>query len=352
MPPELIIEDRVINDDADCYVIAEIGANHMGDVEIAKEMITKARESGVNAVKFQKRDNKSLFTKEMYDSPYVNPNSFGPTYGEHRDALEFGLDEFSELIRHSKEEGVTMITSAFDFNSADFLAELEMPAYKTASADITNTPFLKYIAEIGKPMIVSTGGSSLEDVQRAYDTIMPINDQICFLQCTSSYPAEAADMNLNVIQTYKDTFPDCVIGLSDHQNGIAMALVGYVLGARVIEKHFTLNRGWRGTDQPFSLEPGGLRRLVRDLGRAKVAFGDGVKRRMESEIIPLKKLGKKLVAARNIPAGHKMTAEDFAIKVPNDGLPPYHLDAMIGQVTTKALEVDENVTFEVLEESA
>jgi N-acetylneuraminate synthase/sialic acid synthase len=352
MSPELIIEDRVINDDADCYVIAEIGANHMGDVEIAKEMITKARESGVNAVKFQKRNSKSLFTKEMYDSPYVNANSFGATYGEHRDALEFGLDEFSELIRHSKEEGVTMITSAFDFKSADFLAELEMPAYKTASADITNTPFLKYIAEIGKPMIVSTGGSSLEDVQRAYDTIMPINDQICFLQCTSSYPAEAADMNLNVIQTYKDTFPDCVIGLSDHQNGIAMALVGYVLGARVIEKHFTLNRGWRGTDQPFSLEPGGLRRLVRDLGRAKVAFGDGVKRRMESEVIPMKKLGKKLVAARNIPAGHKMKAEDFAIKVPNDGLPPYHLDAMIGQVTTKALEVDENVTFEVLEESA
>jgi sialic acid synthase len=352
MAPELIIEDRVINDDADCYVIAEIGANHMGDVEIAKEMITKARESGVNAVKFQKRDSKSLFTKEMYDSPYVNANSFGATYGEHRDALEFGLDEFSELIKHSKEEGVTMITSAFDFKSADFLAELEMPAYKTASADITNTPFLKYIAEIGKPMIVSTGGSSLEDVQRAYDVIMPINDQVCFLQCTSSYPAEADDMNLRVIQTYKDAFPDCVIGLSDHQNGIAMALVGYVLGARVIEKHFTLNRGWRGTDQPFSLEPGGLRRLVRDLGRAKVAFGDGVKRRMESEEIPMKKLGKKLVAARNIPAGHKMAAEDFAIKVPNDGLPPYHLDAMIGQVTTKALEVDENVTFEVLEDSA
>jgi len=352
MAPELIIEDRVINEDADCYVIAEIGANHMGDVEIAKEMITKARESGVNAVKFQKRDSKSLFTKTMYDSPYVNANSFGATYGEHRDALEFGLDEFSELIRHSKEEGVTMITSAFDFKSADFLAELEMPAYKTASADIMNTPFLKYIAEIGKPMIVSTGGSSLEDVQRAYDTIMPINDQVCFLQCTSSYPAEADDMNLRVIQTYKDTFPDCVIGLSDHQNGIAMALVGYVLGARVIEKHFTLNRGWRGTDQPFSLEPGGLRRLVRDLGRAKVAFGDGVKRRMASEEIPMKKLGKKLVAARNIPAGHKMTAEDFAIKVPNDGLPPYHLDAMIGQVTTKALEEDENVTFEVLEERA
>lgn len=352
MAPELIIEDRVINNDADCYVIAEIGANHMGKLDIAKEMITRARECGVNAVKFQKRDNKSLFTKQMFDSPYENENSFGPTYGEHRDALEFGLDEFAELIKHSKEQGVTMITTPFDFKSADFLAELEMPAYKTASADITNTPFLKYIAEMGKPMLVSTGGSSLEDVQRAHDAILPINDQVCFLQCTSSYPAEAEDMNLRVIQTYKDAFPDCVIGLSDHQNGIAMALVGYVLGARVIEKHFTLNRGWRGTDQPFSLEPGGLRRLVRDLQRAKVGLGDGVKRRLETEVIPLKKLGKKLVAARNIPAGHVMTEADFAIKVPNDGLPPYHIYAMIGQVTTKALELDENITFEILEERA
>ena len=159
-------------------------------------------------------------------------------------------------------------------------------------------------------------------------------------------------MNLKVIQTYKEAFPDCVIGLSDHQNGIAMALVGYVLGARVIEKHFTLNRAWRGTDQPFSLEPGGLRRLVRDLQRAKVGFGDGVKRKMDSEVTPMKKLGKKIVAARNIPAGHVMTEADFAFKVPNDGLPPYHMDSMIGKVTTKALDEDENVTFEVLEDRA
>ena len=134
MMPELIIDDRVINDDSDCYVIAEIGANHMGKIDVAKEMITRARECGVNAVKFQKRNNKSLFTKDMYNSPYVNENSFGSTYGEHRDALEFGLDEFSELIKHSREQGVTMITTPFDFKSADFLAELEMPAYKTASA--------------------------------------------------------------------------------------------------------------------------------------------------------------------------------------------------------------------------
>ena len=352
MAPELIIDDRVINDDSDCYVIAEIGANHMGKIDVAKEMITRARECGVNAVKFQKRDNKSLFTKDLYNSPYVNENSFGSTYGEHRDALEFGLDEFSELIKHSREQGVTMITTPFDFKSADFLTELEMPAYKTASADITNTPFLKYIAEIGKPMVVSTGGSTFEDVQRAHDLLMPINGQVCFLQCTSSYPAEAEDMNLKVIQTYKEAFPDCVIGLSDHQNGIAMALVGYVLGARVIEKHFTLNRGWRGTDQPFSLEPGGLRRLVRDLQRAKVGFGDGVKRKMDSEVTPMKKLGKKIVAARNIPAGHVMTEADFAFKVPNDGLPPYHMDSMIDKVTTKALDEDENVTFEVLEDRA
>ena len=139
-----------------------------------------------------------------------------------------------------------MFATPFDFSSVDFLADLEMPAYKTASGDITNIPLLKYIAEIGKPMLVSTGGATIDDVQRAYDAIMPINKRLCILQCTSSYPAEPEELNLRVIETYRQRFPDIVVGLSDHQNGIAMAIVAYMLGARVVEKHFTLNRAWKG----------------------------------------------------------------------------------------------------------
>lgn len=345
---KLKIVNDVIDDGSDCYVIAEIGHNHQGDVDKAKEMFRVAKGCGVNAVKLQKRDNRSLYTRKLYDSPYDHENSYGPTYGAHREALEFGLEEYRELKRYAAEIGITMFATAFDFASADFLAELDMPAYKIASGDLINTPLLKYVAKLGKPMIVSTGGGTMEDIQRAYYTIMGINQQLCLLQCTANYPVESEDMNLRVIARLRERFPDIVVGLSDHQSGIAMAPVAYTLGARVIEKHFTLNRAWKGTDHAFSLEPEGLRKLVRDLRRVKQALGDGAKQPLPGEIKPLYKMGKKLVAARNLPAGHVLTREDIAIKSPNDGLPPYELDNLLGKTTQRPLEEDENFSFEDL----
>lgn len=343
-----MIESQVIDDDSDCYVIAEIGHNHQGNLEKAKGLFLRAKECGVNAVKLQKRDNCSLYTRAMYDMPYNHENSFGPTYGAHREALEFGRDEYVELKRYARELGLTMFATAFDFASADFLAELDMPAYKIASGDLKNTPLLKHVAQIGRPMFVSTGGATMEDAQRAYDTIMPINPQLCLMQCTASYPVEPENMNLRVITAYRERFPEVVVGLSDHQSGIAMALVAYALGTRVIEKHFTLNRAWKGTDHAFSLEPIGMRKLVRDLRRAQLALGDGVKRPYSCEEKPLYKMAKKLVAARSIPASHVLTHKDIAIKSPNDGLPPYELDRVIGKVTLRALQEDENISFEDL----
>ena len=348
MPRMLTIDGQQISDEDDCFLIAEIGCNHMGDIENAKKIISRAKDAGASAVKLQKRDNPSLFTKEMFDSPYVNENSFGDTYGLHRQALEFERDEYIELQRYAEDVGITLFATPFDFKSVEFLADLNVPAFKTASGDITNTPMLKHIAQIGKPMIVSTGGASMEDVERAYDAIAPINPNFCILQCTSAYPALTEDMNLKVIETYRERFPDTVIGLSDHQNGIAMALVGYMLGARVIEKHFTLNRSWKGTDQPFSLESEGLRKLVRDLQRTKEAMGDGVKRQLPKEETPLYKLAKKLVAARNMSAGHVLTVDDVAIKSPNDGLPPYELDNVLGKTLLRPLEEYENISFAAL----
>lgn len=342
---------RIFRDGADCYVIAEIGHNHQGDLNKAKEFFRSAKECGVNAVKLQKRDNRTLYTRVMYDSPYDNENSFGPTYGAHREALEFRREEYTELLRYAHELGLTMFATAFDFRSADFLAELDMPAYKIASGDLINIPLLKHVARIGKPMIVSTGGGAMEDVQRAYDAIMPLNRNLCLLQCTASYPVDPQEMNLRVIATFRESFPDVVIGLSDHQNGIALALVAYTLGARVIEKHFTLNRAWKGTDHAFSLEPGGMRRLVRDLQRAASAMGDGVKRTYASEAKPLVKMAKKIVAARNLPAGHKLTWADIALKSPNDGLPPNQLDQVLGRLTRRSLEEDENIVLEDLSDA-
>ena len=210
-------------------------------------------------------------------------------------------------------------------------------------------PFLRYVAAFGRPMLLSTGGGTLEDVDRAVEAILAANEQLAVLHCTASYPADVEDLNLSVIGALRERYPDLVIGLSDHHNGIAMALVGYMLGARVFEKHFTLNHAWKGTDHAYSLMPDGMRRFVRDLDRIPAALGDGVKRKLPSEERPLTKMGKKLVAARSLPAGHVLVAGDLVAKSPADGgLPPYELDALLGRTLARDLAADEDVTHEHL----
>jgi len=348
--PELVVDGRRIGDDTPAYVVAEIGHNHQGDVEKAKALIHAAKECGVDAVKLQKRDNRRLYTRELYDAPYDNEHSFGRTYGEHREALELSPAEWLELREFCREEGVTLFGTVFDEPSADFLAELGAPAFKIASADLVNTPLLRHVAAFGKPIFLSTGGGTLEDVERAVDTILPLNPHLCVLQCTASYPCAVEELNLRVIETYRERFPEVVVGLSDHQSGIAMALVGYMLGARVIEKHFTLDHAWKGSDHAFSLMPEGMRRLVRDLHRVPVALGDGVKRPLPSEERPLEKMGKKLVAARDLPAGHVLAPGDVEARSPADGgLPPYELDRLLGRRLLRPLAFEQDVTFDDVE---
>jgi sialic acid synthase len=344
---ELVVDGRVITRDGPAYVIAEIGHNHQGDLEKAKALVRSARECGADAVKLQKRDNRSLYTRAAYDAPYDNEHSFGETYGEHREALELSASDWLELREFSKEEGITLFGTVFDEASADFLAELGMPAFKIASGDLTNVPLLRHVASFGRPMFVSTGGGSMEDVERAVDTILPLNEQLCVLQCTASYPCEVEELNLGVIETYRERFPELVVGLSDHQSGIAMSVVGYMLGARVLEKHFTLNHAWKGSDHAFSLMPEGLRRLVRDLHRVPDAVGDGVKHPLDSEERPLEKMGKKLVAARDLPAGHAIVSGDLVAKSPADGgMRPYELDDLLGRTLVRPLAEDEAIAAE------
>src|SRR6266545_2702366 len=185
---QLRIDGVEIHDGGDCYVVAEIGHNHQGELDKAKQLIEAAKECGVNAVKLQKRSNRTLFTREFFDQPYDNEFSFGRTYGEHREALELGREEWIELQRYARELDITLFGTAFDFESADLLAELDVPVFKLASADLQNTPLLRHVAAFGKPMLLSTGGAVIEDVQRAVDAILPLNDRLCILQCTAAYP--------------------------------------------------------------------------------------------------------------------------------------------------------------------
>ncbi|HEY3186858.1 MAG TPA: N-acetylneuraminate synthase family protein [Solirubrobacteraceae bacterium] len=338
-----------IADHTDCYVIAEVGHNHQGSVETCKKIFDEAAACGAHAVKLQKRENRLLYTGDFFNKPYDNENSFGPTYGEHREALEFGRAEYRELQDYADELGVTFFATAFDHPSTEFLAGLDMPAYKVASADLTNTPLLRHIASIGKPVIISTGAATLDDVRRGYETVAEVNDQVAVLQCTSGYPAAFEELDLRVIDTYRQLFPESVVGLSSHDNGIAMAVAAYVLGARIVEKHFTLNRALKGTDHRFSLEPQGLRKLVRDLKRTRVALGDGAKRMYSSETEPATKMGKKLVARRGLPAGHVLREQDVIAKSPGDGLPPYEIQRIVGRVLRHPVPEDGTLTFELLD---
>lgn len=333
----------------DVFVIAEIGHNHQGSLDMARAMFLAAKNAGADAVKLQKRNNRTLFTKALYNQPYDNENSYGATYGEHREALEFKREEYVELQRYAKELGLMFFATPFDFESVDFLAELSMPAYKIASADLNNIPLQKYIAKLGKPIFLSTGGGTMADIRRACSAILELNPLLTILHCTAAYPVDAQDMNLSVIPSLMAEFPKQAIGLSDHENGIDAASIAYMLGARVFEKHFTLNRAFRGSDHSFSLEPEGLRKMIRNLNRIPVMLGDGKKWILESEKKPLKKMSKSLVASRNLSPGHRLTEKDVAIKSPSGGLPPFELERVLGKSLRVALAEDDFILLDSLE---
>ena len=345
----LRIQNIEISDESKCFIIAEIGHNHQGNIETAKKMIEVAADCGVSAVKLQKRSNKTLFTRSYYDRAYESENSFGKTYGEHREFLEFDLGQYRELQAFSSKLGLVFFATAFDFESADFLQSIDVPAYKLASGDLKNIPLMKYLAKFGKPLILSTGGGTTEDVDRAVKVLSDTNTPFSILQCTAGYPPEWNEVNLRVISDFRERYASPVIGFSSHDNGIAMSVAAYALGARVIEKHFTLNRTMRGTDHAFSLEPQGMRKLVRDLDRLHLAMGDGVKRQFESESGPLEKMGKKMVAAKNLEFGHVLCAEDVAFKSPGDGLAPWMIDEIMGRRARREIATDENLTTDIFE---
>jgi N-acetylneuraminate synthase/sialic acid synthase len=312
-------------------------------------MIKTAALCGVDAVKFQKRDSKVLYTNEMYHKPYESEDSFGHTYGEHREFLEFKWDEYVALKKSAEENNLEFMCTPFDFESIDFLERLGITSYKIASGDLTNTPLLKYVAKLGKPMFLSTGASSLQEIHLAYDTVAKYNDKICLLHTTSCYPTDYPDLNLSFIRTLKKDFPEAVIGYSSHDNGILAASIAYMLGATVIEKHFTINHSWKGTDHKFSLEPEGLRKQVRDLKRIEIALGDGKKIVRDIELQARVKMGKSLYTARALRADHTLAMEDIVIKSPGGGLAPYYLDKVIGSKTRFPLKQETMISFEQLE---
>lgn len=288
---ELTIAGRRIADDTPCYVIAEVGSNHQGSRTTAMEMVRAFADAGASAVKFQKRHNATLYTATMLERPYDGEQSFGATYGAHRAALEFTEGDFLHLVQTvGPAAHVPVFATAFDEPSADLLERVGVPAIKIPSGGLTDLALLRHVAMKRIPMIVSTGGGTMEDIDRAVRTILPWHQDLALLHCTASYPCAFEELNLRVIETLRTAYPGLVIGWSCHVHNLSMAMAAYTLGARIMETHVTLNRSMRGTDHGFSMEPATFKKLVKDLNRLPVALGDGVKRWYESEKGPISKM--------------------------------------------------------------
>lgn len=330
----IVINGRPIGDDLPPYVIAELGANHMGDFQLCLEMIRVAAHCGADAVKLQKRDNRAMFTKALYMQPYNSEEAYGETYGKHRDALDwFGRKEYLAVADECRELGIAFICSAFDEPSADFLATVGIDAVKIASCDVTNLPLLYRAAAIGKPVILSTGGADLEQIETAMAALWDAKAPAALLHCVSTYPNQDGQLNLRVIDHLRRAYPDTVVGFSSHHPAVFPNLLAWSQGARIFEVHFTLSRANRGTDHKYSLEPGALEKLCTDLRRCPEIMGDGVKQVLAQERTGFCwKMGKAIHPARDIPKGKVIEPLDVTIKAPADGLPPGMISQVVGKV--------------------
>lgn len=327
----LKLGNKLIGDGYPSFIIAEIGINHQGDIDIAKQLIDEAKDCGADAVKLQKRTIDRILTKEGLAMPYDNRNSFGKTYGEHKYALELSENDYHELLKYCNKKDVLFCASGWDEESVDFLDELGVLFFKMASADLTNFPLLEHTAQKNKPMILSTGMANISIVKQAIFHVKQFNNELAILQCTSTYPAKFNEINLNVLHTYKTEFPKMIIGYSGHELGIAIPPAAVALGAKIIERHFTLDRTMRGGDHSASLEPQGFAKMVRDIRHIEEAMGVFQKVMQASEIPIFKKLTKSIVSFVDIKKGEVIMRKMLTTKGPGNGISPMVIDKLIGK---------------------
>ena len=287
MTREIKFGNRMIGDGHPAYIIAEIGINHNGDLEITRQMIDAAVHAGVDAVKFQKRTPEVCTPpaqqKQMRETPwgYI-------TYLDYRYKVEFGEQEYREIDRHCREKGMPWLVSVWDEQSVDFMEQFDTPAYKVPSATLTDHNLLRHVRKTGKPVIKSTGMSTMKEIKRAVEVLG--HENLVIMHCTSTYPCEPDELNLRMIETLRREFPKNPIGYSGHEVGLVPSAVAVALGACMVERHLTLDRAMWGSDQAASVEPGGFERLVKYVRVSEESLGDGIKKVYDSELSSLKKL--------------------------------------------------------------
>ncbi|MBI2476219.1 MAG: N-acetylneuraminate synthase family protein [Candidatus Taylorbacteria bacterium] len=340
------IGNRLIGDGHPAFIIAEAGINHNGRIELAKKLIDLAVEAKADAVKFQMRDFKTLYTDKAFNNTKHEDIASQYILSLIREAT-LSDENFKMLARYAKEKGIMFLCTPWDIASVDILEKLDVPAYKLASADLVNFELIEYVASKKKPMILSTGMSSLEEIEATVSHLNKLGAEYILLHCNSAYPAAAKDANLKFIEVLKAKF-DCVVGYSGHELGLAISMAAVPLGAKVIERHITLDRTMTGPDHAISLEPAGIIRLVRDIRRIEEALQSDKKFMTMGEFINRKILGKSLVAAKAVKAGETLTREMIAAKSPAKGLSPQKLYELVGQKARRDIAKDGYFTEEDL----
>jgi sialic acid synthase SpsE len=348
LPDIPVTSTRAIGDGQPCFIIAEVGQNHNGEMGMARELIDNIAFHKADAVKLAKRHIPSELTKAMYDQPYHGPQSFGDTYGQHRERLELSKEQYRELKAYAESKGVIFFATACDQQSVDDLEDIGAPLYKVASRDLTNIPLLDYMARTGKPMIVSCGMDEMDDISDALDAIRKHHDKVVLMQCTSSYPTPEKDVNIRAMHTLRRTFK-VHVGMSDHTIGVMVPVVAASLGAVAVEKHVTLARHLKGTDHACSLEPNGLRIVVRDIRNMELAMGDGEKHVPKTVDQAKAKLRRSLVSRVPIEAGTVLTEDMLCLKSPGTGLKWKERSSILGHRARRSIAQDVTLSIEDFE---
>ncbi|MGC2331995.1 MAG: N-acetylneuraminate synthase [Candidatus Acidiferrales bacterium] len=328
------------------FVIAEAGVNHNGSIESALQLVDAAKASGADAVKFQTFRADLLATRSAHKAAYQErTTAHAESQFEMLRRLELDAAAHQQLINHCRQIGIQFLSSPFDAQSADLLDTMNVPLFKVPSGEITNLPFLELLARKHRPLILSTGMSTLGEVEEAVHVLQAAGaKQLTLLHCVTEYPAPYAEVNLRAMQTLKSAF-GLPVGYSDHTPGIEIAVAAVALGAEVIEKHFTLDRSLPGPDHAASLEPVELQQMVAAIRHVEVALGTGIKSPAPCELPNMEVARKSVVAARALPAGHQLETGDLGIKRPGSGLAPKLLPALIGRTLRASLAKDEIISW-------
>lgn len=343
LPAIELLPGRAVGDGRPALLVAEIGQNHNGRVDLARQLIDGAAAAGADAVKFCKRDLDSELTRAAARRPYTGRNSFAATYGEHRRALELSREQHLELRRHAQRRGIPYFATACDAQSVADLCAIGVPCIKVASRDLTNLPLIECIARTELPVVLSCGMDGLDEIGPALDTVRMHHEQVLLLQCTSAYPTADEDVNLRAMATLRREF-DVLVGLSDHTPGIAVPLAAAALGAVLIEKHVTLDRWLPGTDHACSLELSELAQMVAGVRRVEAALGDGVKRVPGSAARAKAKLRRSVVSKCRIPQGARLTEEMLCLKTAGDGLTWGERQRLLGKTARRDIPADSRLS--------